>query len=225
MERVDQVAVSLFGKAFIPQQFRVKQYVRGKWICPEHMSGPITAPLPPRPIEQGRPSPRLLAYIVTSKYCDHQPLYRQEQIFKRHGIDLSRKTMDSWLGELSGLLLAVVMALKRQLFAEPLLQIDDTRIQVLDRAVKGKSRRCYIWAYAIPGREVVYDFSESRSARGPMRFLEGYEGRYIQCDEYSGNQRLVADGTRVRIACMAHIRRRFFEASESAPGSAVCCSS
>ena len=202
----------------VPLQFRVKEKVRGKWACPQGcMNGSLIAPLPPRPIEKGRPSPSLLAYIVTSKYCDHVPLYRQEQIFRRYEIDLSRKTMDGWLGELSGLLLPVVLALKREILKEPLLQMDDTPIQVLDKEVKGKSRRCYLWAYTAPYGEVVYDFTESRSGRGPVKFLDGFEGHFIQCDDFSGNGAVFKELEIIRIACMAHIRRKLFEARAAAP--------
>lgn len=215
MQRIDEVVNEELD--IIPPQFRVKQYVRGKWSCPECMNQSVMKPLPPRPIDQGRASPRLLAYIITSKYCDHTPLYRQEQIFGRFGIDLSRKTMDSWLGQLSGLLLAVVLSLKRQILKEPLLQMDDTPIQVLDPQLKGKTRRCYLWAYTIPGAEVVYDFTESRAGRGPLRFLGDYSGD-IQCDEFSGNREIFRSGHgRKRVACMAHIRRKLFEAKDAAP--------
>ena len=183
MERVDELVTEELTVK--PPEFRVNRIVRGKWCCEDCMSHAIAVPLPPRPIENGRPSPTLLAYIVVSKWADHLPLYRQEQIFKRYGLDLSRKTMDEWLGQLAGLLRAIVEAMKRSLLEERFLQADETPIQVLDKEVKGKSRRCYFWAYGIPAREIVYDFTESRSATGPREFLDGFSGD-LQTDGYVG---------------------------------------
>lgn len=199
-----------------PPEFRVRQYVRGVYRCMAHMNRDVESPLPPRPIERGRPSPSLLAYLVTSKYADHLPLYRQEQIFSRYGIHLARSTMDEWLGHLSGLLLPIVEAMKRRLLESRFLQSDDTLIQVLDRELKGKSRRCYIWVYGIPRGEVVYHFTTSRSQRWPREFLGNWSG-HLQCDGYAGYNELFRDGRILHIACMAHIRRKVLEAKDAAP--------
>ena len=124
-----------------PPKFTVKQLVQLERACPDGCTNtPVTAHLPPRPIEQGRPSASLLAYIIVSKYVDHLPLYRQEQMFKRSGIHIARSTMSAWLDPVSGLLLPILEALKRTLFASSFMQSDDTRIQVLDPNLKGKSR-------------------------------------------------------------------------------------
>jgi transposase len=214
MERVGEVITEELE--IEPAKFKVRQYVRGKWRCPAHMNRDVVEELPPRPIEKGRPSPGLLAYIVTSKYSDHQPLYRQERIFLRHGVHIARSTMNSWLGALSGLLLAIVAAMKRELLAESFLQSDDTRIQALDPKLKGKSKRCYIWAYSRPDGEIVYQLTESHSAKGPLEFLEGFSGD-LQTDGFSAYKPLWRSGRVRHIGCLAHIRRKFFEARGSAP--------
>ena len=180
----------------VPPKFFVRQLVRLERECADCMNRPIAAPLPPRPIERGRPSISLLAYIVVSKYVDHLPLYRQEQMFKRSGIHLARSTMSDWLGPLSGLLLPIVEAMKKRLLESSFLQSDDTRIQVLDRELKGKSRRCYLWAYCLPAEEIVYHFSETRSAKFPKEFLGDWSGD-LQCDGYAGYDALFRSG-RVR---------------------------
>ena len=158
-QRVDEVVTEEID--IVPPQIRVKQYVQGKWRCREHMNRDRMEVLPARPIQKGRPSPTLLAYIIVSKYVDHIPLNRQEGIFKRHGIQLARSTMNGWLGQLSHLLQPIVLAMRRWLFSQDFLQLDETPIQALDRTLPGKSRRCYIWAYCIPRGEVVYDVTES----------------------------------------------------------------
>lgn len=214
MERVgEKVTEELEVK---PPEFRVKQLVQGEWACPDCMNGSIKVPLPPRPIEKGRPSPALLAYIIVSKYADHLPIYRQEQIFKRYGIELSRKTIDGWLGHLSGLLRPIVQSMRKWLLALSFLQSDDTLIQALDRELKGKSRRCYLWAYGIPAGEVVYHFTKSRSHKEPLEFLEGFSG-HLQTDGFPGYNALYRTGWVEHIACLAHIRRKFFEAQRAAP--------
>jgi transposase len=225
MERVDEVVTEELD--IVPPQFRVKQYVQGKWRCHECMNRDLVEPLPARPIQKGRPSPSLLAYIVVSKYLDHQPLYRQEQIFKRHGIHLARSTMDEWLGQLSQFMLPIVGAMKRRFRAEAYLQCDETPIQALEHEGRGKKkkkgnerkkqvRRCYLWAYSIPRGEVIYDVTASRSSRGPCVMLDGFFGT-LQTDGYAGYNELFKSGDRLRVACMAHIRRKFKEARHALP--------
>ena len=185
MERVDEVVTEELD--IVPPQFRVKQYVQGKWRCRDCMNRDLVKPLPARPIPKGRPSPSLLAYLIVSKYVDHLPLYRQEQIFKRHGIHVARSTMDEWLGQLSQLLLPIVSAMKRRFRGEKYLQCDETPIQALEHEERGKKkpkgkdrkkqvRRCYLWAYSIPRGEVIYEVTASRSSRGPREMLDGFSG-------------------------------------------------
>jgi transposase len=199
-----------------PAEFRVKQLVQGEYSCEACMNRSITAPLPPRPIENGRPSSTLLAFIVTSKYADHLPIYRQEQIFQRSGIYLPRSTMDEWLGRLSTLLIPIVGAMKGRLLTSPFLQTDDTRILVLNRELKGKSQRCYLWSYTVPFGEVVYQLTESHAGRHPLEFLGEWSGD-LQCDGHGCYNALFRTGRIRHIGCLAHIRRKLFDARESAP--------
>jgi transposase len=217
MERVgEKITEELTVK---PPEFRVRQLVQGEWQCGKGcMNRSVSAPLPPRPIENGRPSASLLAFIIASKYADHLPLYRQSQIFKRSEIELGRSTMNEWLGHIAELLRPLVEAMKRRLLMFRFLQSDDTRVQVLDRGVKGKSRRYYLWAYTHPGGEVVYELTESHAGKWPRAFLEGWEG-HLQCDGHASyNDLFRAPGRILHIGCLAHIRRKLFEARVSAPG-------
>ena len=224
MKRVGEVVTEELD--IVPPRFRVKRYVQGKWRCPDCMNRDLQRPLPSRPIQKGRPSPTLLAYLIVSKYADHLPLYRQEQIFKRHGVHLPRSTMDEWFGQLSPLLLAIVTAMKRSFLLQRYLQCDETPMEALEHEERGKKkgktkkkkqiRRCYAWAYSIPRGEVIYDVTASRSAAGPMALLDGFEG-YVQTDGYVGYNDLFRSGRRLRVACMAHIRRKFFEARHALP--------
>ena len=127
-----------------PPEFLVRQLVQGRFCCEDCMNRTIEKPLPPRPIEQGRPSPSLLAYIIVSKWVDHMPLYRQEQIYKRIGYALSRKTMDGWLGILADLLRPIVDAIDQRLLATSFLQADETTMRYIADEKKGKSQQGYL---------------------------------------------------------------------------------
>ena len=199
-----------------PPKFSVTQLVQIHYACPEHMTGQVSAPLPPRPIDKGRPSASLLAFIVVQKYVDHLPLFRQEGIFKRSAIHLPRSTMNEWLGRLCELLEPIVSAMRRRLIAARFLQSDDTRIQFIDREVKGKTRRGYLWSYGIPFEEVVYVFTTSRAGKHPKAFLADFVG-HLQCDGHASYKIVFASGEVIHIACGAHIRRKFFDARSLAP--------
>ena len=214
MERVGEVVTEELD--IVPEQLRVKQYVQGQYRCRECMNRNLTRPLPPRPIKRGRPSPSLLAHIVVSKYVDHLPLNRQEQIFKRQGVNLARSTMDEWLGRLSELLLPILQAMKRRLVSGSFVQIDETPIEALDRRLKGKTKRCYLWSYGTPRGELVYDVTTSRAGRHPREILEGFSG-LAQTDGYVGYNELFASSGVEHLACMAHIRRKFFESKHALP--------
>jgi transposase len=168
----------------IPAQLTVREYVRGKYAC-KHCRNGVTMPeLPPRPIEKGRPGPGLLAHIAVSKYGDHIPLYRQERIFARHGVELSRSTLCDWVGTIGSLLEGIVKEMKRYILKSPVVQSDDTYLEYRDEARGRKTRRGYLWAYGIAHGEVVYDFREGRARDGPVEFFRDYSG-YIQTDGYS----------------------------------------
>jgi transposase len=168
-------------------------------------------PLPPRPIERGRPAPGLLAHLAVSKYGDHLPLYRLEQIFERSGLELSRKTMCDWLGETAGLLEPIVDAQIAWLLERGYLQADEVPVQVMDPARPGKTRRGYLWVYGIPWAEVVFDFQSSRARDGPTKFLSKYKG-FLQTDAYAGYNEIVRLSALVRVACWSHARRCFHKA-------------
>jgi len=208
----------------IPAQLFVREFVRPKYkngACSHpDCRGIKMAPLPARPIEQGRPAPGLLAHIAVAKYGDHLPLYRQEQIFRRHDIDIARSTMCGWTLATGDLLRGVYDAMKDSLIAEPYLQGDETTIRV-QGLKQGKMHTGYLWGYGVPWGEVVYDFTLDRSHRHPLKFLERFEGR-LQADGYDGYNALVREkqGRVVRLGCWAHVRRKVYDALKTAPDKA-----
>jgi transposase len=109
--------------------------------------------------------------------------------------------------------------MKASLLSEPLLQSDDTVVPYQNPTEPGKTSRGYLWAYGKPGAEVVFDFTTGRSREGPLTFLAGFQG-YLQADGYSGYNELFRTGRVCHIACMAHIRRKIYEAREEDPNNA-----
>lgn len=201
---------------YVPASFRIIETVRPKFACTKCQEGVVTAPLPPRPIEKGRPGPGLLTQVVVSKYADHLPLYRQEQIYERLGVELPRSTLCGWVGGVADLVSPVVEEMKRGLLEAKLLQSDDTRLMVQIEERPRRLEQAYLWAYCVPWGEVVYDFTLNRSRDGPSTFLEKFRG-YLQTDAYGGYNEVFRRPEVVRIGCLAHVRRKFFEAREETP--------
>ncbi|MBM3747751.1 MAG: IS66 family transposase [Acidobacteria bacterium] len=217
MERIgEEVSERL---EYVPASLKVIEEVRGKYACA--CGGALkTAPKPEQPIEKGLAGASLLAQVAVAKYADHCPLHRQEGIFRRHGVELSRKTMCGWMRQTAELLAPLYERLKAQALATPVVQTDDTPVAVLDPELP-KTRTGRIWTY-VGGSATVYDYTPTRQREGPERFLKEYHG-YLQADAYSGYDQLYVQPGRglVEVACWAHARRKFYEARSSALTSAM----
>lgn len=206
---------------FIPAKFIKRQIIRPKLACPCGEAGVVIAPLPPRLIEKGRPGAGLLAQVVLSKYVDHLPLYRQQQIFGRLGINLSRQVLTNWVEQAALWLQPVYNLLKADLLAGDYLQVDETPVKVLDPEVVGKAAQGYLWVAARPGGDVLFRFDPSRSRAAAQQLVENFQG-YLQRDGYGVYQSLVKDNPGLKpVACWAHVRRKFFEAREEEPSIAL----
>lgn len=194
-----------------PASIFIRERVRGVYACPDCETEISCPPLPPRPIEKGRAEPGLLAYVVTSKYADHLPLYRLEQILERHALTVSRRTLSEWNGAVADLLTPIVTAMKKEILSSAWIQCDDTTLTVTEDG----SRTGHMWAYRSMEDDVVYDFTWARNREGPMRMLEGYRG-YLQADAAPGYDELFRTRPEiVEVACWAHARRYFKEAADS----------
>jgi transposase len=210
---------------YIPASLYVVENVRPKYACPccqEHVS---QAAKPVQPIEKGTAGPGLIAHVLTSKYCDHVPLHRQEKIFKRHGIDLSRKTLCGWTLQSAAVLAPVVAAMTGEVLKSRVIHTDDTPVQVQDPEKKRSTRKAYLWPYLGDADHpyTVFDYTPTRSREGPAQFLNNFTGspehpRYLQCDAYPGYDRLFAgDRHLLEVGCWAHARRKFHDAKDSDP--------
>lgn len=204
----------------VPAKFFVNQYVRFKYACRKCQEHVSIGPLPARPMDKGIPGPGFLAHLIASKYADHQPLYRQQQIYGRAGLEIPRSTMCGWIAYSASLLTPIVDAMKSSVMASRRIHTDDTPITVLDRNVKPiGSRKGYMWVYIGDHDDVVFDFTNSRNRDGPESFLKGYRG-YLQADAFSGYDRICAGDDVVEVACWAHARRKFVDAETSHPDEA-----
>ena len=196
---------------YVPGVFTVERHVRGKWACAKCQT--ITqAPVAAHVIEKGIPTTGLLAQVLVAKYADHQPLYRQENIFARAGLAIPRSTLAQWVGTCGARLQPLVDALKAEVLEHRVLHGDETPVAML-KPGNGKTHRAYLWAYA-PGafeatRAVVYDFCESRAGEHARAFLGDWRGSLI-CDDYAGYKASFSQGV-TEAGCLAHARRKFFD--------------
>ncbi len=210
---------------WVPAQLRVIRISRPKYAC-RVCNKVVQAAAPERPIAGGLATPALLAQVLIAKYCDHTPLYRQSQIFARHGVDLSRSTLAGWVGGACWWLEALHERLCKNVFASDHLFADDTPFRVLDPG-RGRTKTGRLWVYAREQRPwagpeppaAVYLFAPDRKAERPASHLGRFKG-VLHVDGYAGFERLAVNGDIVLAACWAHTRRKFYEVAE-ATGSTV----
>ena len=194
----------------IPAQFIVQRQIRGKWVC-RCCERLVQEPAAVQVFENGMPTPALQAHTVISRFVDHLPYYRQEQINARAGVHTPRATLSAWGGQTGAQLMPLLEVHRDFVLASPVLHADETTVALLDPGA-GKTKTAYMWAYARgafePERGVVYDFQPGRGGKYPFEFLRGWSGTLV-CDEYVGYDKALAIAGRVAAGCMAHARRRF----------------
>jgi transposase len=200
---------------YIPAGFYVRQIIRRKYAPRGGVGSVVMAPLPALPIEKGRPGPGVLAYLITSKYCEHLPLYRLEQIFARHGLHIPRTTQCDWVRDSADLLVAIVLAMKRRILASAKVHTDDTHIPIQDKT-RTQVREGYLWPHIDMANNVYFDYTLTRSREGPERMLKDYRG-YVQADAFHGYDGLYGEGKATEVGCWAHARRKFDEAKQTDP--------
>ena len=202
---------------YVPASLFVIQHVRYKYACPKpDCDGSVLlAEKPPQPIEKGLPGPGLLAHVVVSKYADHLPLNRQENILARHGVEISRKTMCGWAMSAAEILSPLYDLMRARVRKSRVIHTDDTTVPVLDpEQNKTKTGRLWVYLGDAANPYAVYDYTPDRKRDGPEKFLAGFKG-YLQADAYAGYDRIYAPGDVIEVACWAHARRKFVEARSS----------
>jgi transposase len=205
---------------WVPASFKVIRHVRPKMCC-AGCDTIVQAPAPSRPIDRGMAGPGLLAHVLTSKFADHLPLYRQSEIYAREGVELDRSTMAKWVGEANRLLEPLVEALRRYVMAADKLHGDDTPVPVLAPG-NGKTKTGRLWTYVRDDRPagstaapaVWFSYSPDRKGEHPQRHLSKFTG-ILQADAYAGFNKLYENGNIQEAPCLAHIRRKFFDLMEA----------
>mgnify|MGYP002640995196 CR=1 FL=1 len=198
----------------VPARFFVRRRVRHKYACRTCEDAVVRPPLPPAAIDKSMAGSDVIAAIVVSKYADHLPLYRQQQIYRREGVELKRATMCSWVGKVAFLLDPIVQQMKKDMLATGVLQSDDTGVKYLQSPGPAKSGN--LWAYTSNDDDVVYDFTTDRSRAGPSAFLEGFQGN-LQVDGYAGYNEVFRNPGISHAACWAHVRRKFEKSLDTDP--------
>ena len=207
-----------------PAKFFVHRHIRPQYACRACKS--ITAaPIPPAVIDGGMAAVGLLTWVMMSKFLDHLPLYRLEQIAARDGVILSRSTLADWVGRLGVALQPLADRLAWHLLQRDSLHADETPVPQLDPG-NGKTKKAYLWAYRSNDLQtgpkiIVFDYQAGRSGRYAQAFLQDWQG-HLLVDDYAGYKALFATARAhpesqrllvpcVELACWAHARRKFFD--------------
>ncbi len=202
----------------IPAQVQVLQHVRKKYACRRCESGITTAPMPPQPLPKSNASPGLLAFIMTAKFADALPLYRQSVILKRHGIDLPRQTLSNWVIGCGRLVQPLINLMQDTVLSGRVIQMDETTVQVLQEEGRAAQAKSYMWV-RVGGSErqpaILFHYAPSRSGQVARELLEGFQG-YLQTDDYAAYDRPGKQAGVVHQGCMAHARRKFMDAPKAA---------
>jgi transposase len=196
----------------VPAEFFVHRHIRGKWAC-KCCQLLAQQAVEPQVIDKGMPAAGLVAHTLVSRFVDHIPYYRQEEINARSGVHTPRSTLASWSGAGGAELQPLYDVHREFVLATNLVQADETPVNMLDPGA-GKTKKAYMWAYArgafdpLPG--VAYDFCVGRGAQYPIAFLKDWSGTLVR-DEYKAYDSVVKLHDRQAAGCLAHARRKFDE--------------
>jgi len=205
----------------VPAHFWVERHIRPKYAC-KHCEGVDgnegeksvkIAPVPPQLLPKTISSPGLLSHIFVGKFCDSLPFYRQQQQFKRLGLELSRATMCSWAIKVADKCEVLIELLRQEILSGPLINMDETRFQVLCEPKRRVDSKSYMWVMrgGVPGKEgVVFQYTENQSSSVASDLLGAYRG-YVQTDGHKIYDFLDYRDGITHVGCWAHARRKFTE--------------
>ena len=192
----------------------VKRFIREKYAKTDG-TGVLIGELPNRVIDKGLFGPVLITQILTDKYVDHLPLYRQMARFERAGVKLAKSTLGDTITNVCDLMMPLYECLRHVVLQSDYIQVDETPIKVLDRLTKGKTHRGFYWVYHSPKQKLVlFDYRTGRGREGPEELLKNYKG-YLQSDGYSVYEAFAKKPDITLLCCMAHARRKFEQALEN----------
>lgn len=207
-----------------PARYFKRRTVRPKYVRrSEPETPPVIAPLPPSLQDACLAAPGLIAAIIVAKYCDHLPLYRQEQIAQtRHGVDLTRQTMARWMALAAFWLRPLYEAIKTTVRDGGYMQVDETPIKYLAPG-HGQTKTGYLWTARRPGGDTYYTWHASRAAACLDTIIPDDWSGFLQTDGYAAYPAWVqarahrTDAPILLCGCLAHARRKVFESQSSAP--------
>ena len=188
---------------FIPATVEIVRHIRPKYACSTCKQGVKIAPMPRLPVPKSIATPSLLAQVATSKYVDGLPLYRQEKIFQRLGIELSRATLAHWMLKMGDLVEPLVERIRDEVRGGEFVQCDETPFQVLKEPGKRAQSQSYLWVLrgGVPEHPLIYyEYDPSRSGEVPKRLLRGFEG-FLQTDGYEGYTAIGREPGIVHVGC------------------------
>ena len=203
----------------VPMQVRVLRHIRKRYGCPGSLQAPVSAQLPAQPLPKSNASADFLAMLLAVKFVDGQPLARFERVLERHGAVVPRQTLARWVIGCAGVLQPLHNLMRDILLDGSLIHMDETVVQVLKEPDKSPTSNSYMWVQTGGPADkpvVLYDYDPSRSASVPTALLEGFKG-YLMTDGYDGYNAVARTDGIERLACWAHVRRRFVEASRVQP--------
>jgi transposase len=205
---------------YTPASLYILEHIRYKYGCvnKDCQQTIVTADKDSyEPIEKGLAGAGLLSQVIVSKYNDHCPLYRMEDIFSRQGVKIPRSTMCDWMAKSSEIVKPLYELLKKRVLESKVIHTDDTPVKVQDDDLN-KCRQGRIWIYS--GDESnpynVFDYTASRSRQGPDEFLNGFRG-YLQADAFGGYDGIYLTKPVKEVLCNAHARRKFYDARNIDP--------
>lgn len=204
----------------IPAKIQVIRNIRYKYVCKNcegvEADEPAVkiAPLPPRILPKSIATPGLLSHILTSKFVDALPFYRQEKQFARLGVDISRSNMCSWAIKVAEQCEPLLELINKEIRSGPLINIDETTVQVMKEPGRSNTTKSYMWIFrgGDPDRpSLIYQYHPTRSGDAASDFLDGFKG-YVQTDAYSGYDFIDHNPDIIHLGCWAHARRNFVDA-------------
>jgi len=198
----------------IPAKVYVIQHVKKKYACRKCEETIKTASMPAQPIPRSIASPGLLSHVLVSKFEDHLPLHRQEQMLRRIGIDIPRSTLSLWVIRSAELLKPMMPIMHKNIIGYDIAYSDETTVQVLKDPNKSVNSKKYMWLFAggVPDKFCFYyRYHHSRSHDVALNFFDGYKG-YIHCDGFPGYDTLASKSAYIKLSgCLYHARRKFVE--------------
>ncbi len=204
---------------FVRMVFENIKHTVFKYACEKCGGKVVAAAKPYQPIDKGIAGPGLLAKVATDKFWLHQPLYRQEQVFKALSIPVNRSSMCRWLKEIAELLSPIVERMRQLILKSRVAQSDATTLPVIKRGL-GKTHKAFVWAYRgdISYSYVYFDYSDTEHSRYPERVLSGFNG-ILQTDGTNKYNGIIENGA-TSANCWAHVHCYFEDAWKEDPAAA-----